>query len=68
MDEESDKKLEEIKELRKHGVQYCLSSEGEIIYRNHNETNCDSHMPNPFSLSKQNKSTQYLKFRNFNGF
>ena len=41
---------------------------GEIIYRNHNETNCDSHTTNSFSLSKEKNSKQYLNFRNLNVF
>ena len=56
MYEESDEKLEEKKKLRKHRVQYCSSSGGEIIYRNHNANICDNHMTNCFSLSKQKES------------
>jgi hypothetical protein len=66
MDEESDEKLEGKKETRQHRVLYCSSSEGRITHREHNVTSCDNHKTNPFSLSKQMKSTQYLKFRNLN--
>ena len=53
MDEESDEKLEDKKELRKHRVQDCLTSD-EMI-QNPNETKCNNHMITRFSLPKQIK-------------